>query len=318
MKLKELLEGSINTYTGPRTNWSRGWKDFSPEEIQEALEKVFKSDEYKEVIALAPMVSSKTELAHGLLSFEIKKDLLYYDVNVQGNIRYKSREEPQYVYTRGLLKSALVNNDASLYSRYIENLKEIIKKLKDKQSQKSKSFSNSEYKEIIKSLTDLDLSNVTNSLSITAGYLTSLEGCPEKLNNLRIISNKEILSLHGCPIRIENNIDFNNSKIKDIDFLPQKIGNQLSLTRTDITSLAGIGRKFVRSCKYLEITENDLNSSILGILLIQKLESFRFYSKSVDYLKVSTIINKHLKGERDLISCKEELMAAGFKELAKL
>ena len=38
----------------------------------------------------------------------------------------------------------------------------------------------------------------------------------------------------------------------------------------------------------------------------------------LDNEKVENIINKHLKGERDVFACQEELIEAGYEEYAQL
>jgi hypothetical protein len=61
------------------------------------------------------------------------------------------------------------------------------------------------------------------------------------------------------------------------------------------------------------LRDNPITSHILGVLLIEGCELI-----ILDYPKVHNIINKHLKGDRDVFACQEELIEAGFDEYAKL
>ena len=52
---------------------------------------------------------------------------------------------------------------------------------------------------------------------------------------------------------------------------------------------------------------------LLGLLLIDGLQKV-----FLDNMKVRVIINKHLKGDRDVFACQEELIEAGFEDFAQL
>ena len=68
------------------------------------------------------------------------------------------------------------------------------------------------------------------------------------------------------------------------------------------------GRAFFNNCPITEC--------ILGLLLIDELEFVGFSHGANEELQ--TIMNKHLKGDRDLFACQEELIENGFEDLAQL
>jgi hypothetical protein len=57
-----------------------------------------------------------------------------------------------------------------------------------------------------------------------------------------------------------------------------------------------------------------IKSSVLGFMLMPELETI-YRSNICEWVK---IINRHLKGERDILDCQEEFITKGLKEYAKL
>lgn len=61
-----------------------------------------------------------------------------------------------------------------------------------------------------------------------------------------------------------------------------------------------------------------IESNVLGLILIKNLEKFSFEDFKGEVHPVQNIINKHLKGSRDVLECQEELIENGYKQYAKL
>ena len=53
---------------------------------------------------------------------------------------------------------------------------------------------------------------------------------------------------------------------------------------------------------------------MLGLMLVKGLQEIEFNIKE----EIEKIFNRHLKGERDILDCQEELITKRFKEYAKL
>ena len=333
MRLKEYLlqEGSFNTYTGPRNNGGQkgygSFRDYPEDEIEDVIKKVMRSDEYLELTKHVPLVSTTVELKHGLLSFEIEKDNLYWDINLQGNVRYKSKAEGMFTrdkkFITGLLKAAHVNMDASPVARYIANIKELLEKLKRKNSRDEKSFE-AKKGDDFESFSEIGLwdDKDYNSVIINDQNMEDLVGCPSKLGTLSVQRNKTVLSLEGCPKIITNKLDLSFTKFTNIELLPQRVGKILNLAGCDLTNLSGIGKKYIKSCPEISIYNNPIVSSILGLVLVDRLKDVinsRTGEGAIDRSTALNIIMTHVKsGNKDLMDCKEELMINGLKEYAKL
>ena len=175
--------------------------------------------------------------------------------------------------------------------------------------------------------------------------ITSLIGCPEIVTGNFIVDGCRISDFHGFPkvvkqsIRIESRTD-----IESFEGMPSKLTikfNELIRIRckypAKIKSFHGISKSIemlsvrsVDSFKGLEESSihklyvelgTDEKPGIGGVLSLLKCESLKevsFIEGSQKAINALTIVNKHLKGERDLIACKKELISAGLGEFARL
>ena len=107
--------------------------------------------------------------------------------------------------------------------------------------------------------------------------------------------------------------DFSNGTLSNVSKLPKTIMSNLDCRNNKIDSLRGI-QKYVKTIKgTADFTNNPIKSHVLGLLEIDGLKSVMLDNK-----KVAAIINKHLKGDKDVIACQEELIEAGFEDFAQL
>ena len=107
--------------------------------------------------------------------------------------------------------------------------------------------------------------------------------------------------------------DFSNGTLSNVSKLPKTIMSNLDCRNNKIDSLRGI-QKYVKTIKgTADFTNNPIKSHVLGLLEIDGLKSVMLDNK-----KVAAIINKHLKGDKDVIACQEELIDAGFEDFAQL
>ena len=87
----------------------------------------------------------------------------------------------------------------------------------------------------------------------------------------------------------------------------------LTCTHNELKSLEGIHKQIKILNGTANFNGNDITSNVLGVMRIKGLVSVFFDNK-----EVSAIINDHLKKDRDIFACQEELINAGFEEYAKL
>jgi hypothetical protein len=148
-------------------------------------------------------------------------------------------------------------------------------------------------------------------------------------------SGKEINSLEGCPKEITGGFWCGTNNLKSLKGGPETVGKQYSCSYNKLESLEGIasiiaaGNLSARNNKlkslegihkHIKILNgaanflgNPISSHVLGVMRIKGLTSI-----FLDNDEVTTILNKHLKGDRDIFACQEELIDVGFEEFAKL
>ena len=128
-------------------------------------------------------------------------------------------------------------------------------------------------------------------------------------------SHTKITSLEFAPQYVGGYFSCYSTKITSLEFAPKFVGRDFSCSRTPITSLKGIGKDYLKEVKgFINLNNcNELKSNMLGLMLVKELLGIYFDNK-----EVQDIFNRHLKGERDILDCQEELISKGFKEYAKL
>jgi hypothetical protein len=100
--------------------------------------------------------------------------------------------------------------------------------------------------------------------------------------------------------------------------LPKKINfPNICIKTTGIPStLAGIS-KIIGECEKLEVADcRAISGNVLGLIPLSK--NMKIVLTYGNRCQWSIIVEKHLRGDRDLLDCKEELMTEGLKEYAKL
>ena len=136
-----------------------------------------------------------------------------------------------------------------------------------------------------------------------------------KLSELFEAEERSVLSVLGGYPSFTKTFICNNKGLTSLKG-PSFIGGDFFCYNNKLTSLHNIhkiikhigGRAFFNNCPITEC--------ILGLLLIDELEFVGFSHGANEELQ--TIMNKHLKGDRDLFACQEELIENGFEDLAQL
>lgn len=84
------------------------------------------------------------------------------------------------------------------------------------------------------------------------------------------------------------------------------------------SSLKDIHKKL--SCKMIRMFAwENISSNVLGLLQVKGLVKLEYNKERESFgLKWLEIIKRHLQGDKDVMECREELIAAGFKDYAKL
>lgn len=95
-------------------------------------------------------------------------------------------------------------------------------------------------------------------------------------------------------------------------YAPKIIDGSLVAGMNKLTSLRNI-RNYIKSVPYINFTNNQLVSHMLGLLLIKDLKFVYFTNK-----QLQQIMNKHLQGDRDIIDCASDLIDTGLGDFAQL
>ena len=128
-----------------------------------------------------------------------------------------------------------------------------------------------------------------------------------------ICNGKKLTSLEGSPKSVSHSVFCSRNKFSSLDGVPSEIGDNLYFEYNNLTTLHNIHKYIKKIGNVADFRWNPITSHVLGLLLIDGLkECF------LDNTKVEVIINKHLKGERDVFACQEELIENGFEDFAQL
>ena len=104
-----------------------------------------------------------------------------------------------------------------------------------------------------------------------------------------------------------------DNKLTSLEGAPSVVNNDFSCSYNNLTSLAGIHKiiKEIHGCA--DFNGNLIKSNVLGLMRIKGLTRV-----ILDNKQVQNILNKYLRGDRDIIKCQSELLDAGLEEYAKL
>jgi hypothetical protein len=176
--------------------------------------------------------------------------------------------------------------------------------------------------------------NNPKSLDCSFLHLNSLDGSPERIANDFDCSNNDLKSLKGGPKSVGGDFVCYANPLVSLDFAPHFIGGTINFATCEVfsfgnlncevrshvfgsnnkfTSLHNIHKHFTFIGGMARFKETPITSCVLGLLLIKGLRTVYLDNK-----EVQVILNKHLRGDRDIFACQEELIEAGFEDYAQL
>jgi hypothetical protein len=145
---------------------------------------------------------------------------------------------------------------------------------------------------------------VKGQFAVNSNELTSLEGGPKEVHGDYFCQYNQLTSLKFCALKINSSLYCHNNPIENL----QGIGKQYS----------GV---YIKSVLYLP---ESITSHILGLLQINQLRAIAFMRNSTAFardrtlISIKEIIDKHLKSDRDILECQEELITNKLSSYAKL
>ena len=137
-----------------------------------------------------------------------------------------------------------------------------------------------------------------------------------KVSELFEDEERSVLSVMGeQPEQCEGCFYCEDKALTSLEGVPSFIGLDLICYDNDLTSLHNIHKIIKHIGRDANFISNPLKSHVLGLLLIDGLREVRlgFNNRKIEY-----IINRHLRGDRDVFACQEELIENGFEDFAQL
>jgi hypothetical protein len=154
---------------------------------------------------------------------------------------------------------------------------------------------------------------VRGGVDFAYNKLTSLKYGPAEVSRYYDCSHNELISLEGAAHHVDGEFDCSSNKLTSLNDAPVYVGGNFCAGYNLLTSLKGIHKQIKHIGGTGYFNKNPIRSHVLGLLKITKLSDVAL-SNTV----VQQIINKHLKGDKDIFACQEELIEAGYPEYAQL
>lgn len=175
---------------------------------------------------------------------------------------------------------------------------------------------------------------VGSDFSCRDNILTSLKGCPTIIKGDFNASQNALHTLKDAPIEVLDGFIVDDNDLTTLEFAPKRIGVRLSAARNFIQSLEGIADHIesigfsVKSMSEINLygAPNNIKSGGLGLMLFKGLNDFRVswakehknYTSDGTVKTPSDIIKKYLGKPDEIFDCQNELIEAGYEEIAKL
>jgi hypothetical protein len=125
--------------------------------------------------------------------------------------------------------------------------------------------------------------------------------------------NRRLASLEGCPTVINGWFRCSDNNLQSLQYCPQIVRGDFICHYNELQSLQNIHKYCKQIDGELWAIRNPIKSHVLGVMLIENIVHFVF-----DHKQAQNIINFHLKTDRDVYLCQDNLIKAGFAEYAQL
>lgn len=139
-------------------------------------------------------------------------------------------------------------------------------------------------------------------------------------HNVTHLRNSGLSTMLGCPVYMVGQLIASSQNLTSLEGIPKYLLNGIDISDNPIISGAGI-EKLVKTCKGEMILPGQIKSHVLGLLLIDGITDVKFGAWHGDPYanpQLSDIMTKHLRGDRDILDCQEELRTAGLREYGRL
>ena len=148
------------------------------------------------------------------------------------------------------------------------------------------------------------------------------------VGNIEIQEMFQLKNLKNFPKIVMGHIFFQpNRGLTSLEGGPEICGQGVNMRQCpELASLHGIGRIAFKQIPGTFQLPWRVEGFALGLVIIKKLSDIRLNGRTPqqqqtntnDWTRAFVIIGKQIKGERELLDCKEELIAEGLSEYGKL
>lgn len=135
------------------------------------------------------------------------------------------------------------------------------------------------------------------------------------------VTNNDIIDYTGLPNHIEGDLWMGHNKLSNFEGADVTVDGYVDLTYNHYTDLKNIHKHFKQITGGLDLSDNDIKSHVLGLLLIKDLNYVDMSSTNSAPRHVASIINQYLPNERGnqaVMECQNMLIDAGYEEYAQL
>jgi hypothetical protein len=130
--------------------------------------------------------------------------------------------------------------------------------------------------------------------------------------------NEQLTSLEGCPKVVNGYFSCYKNNLQSLQYCPQIVKGDFICSDNKLPSLQNIHKYCKQVDGTLWATINPIKSHVLGVMLIENIKLVDFTMYNIELLSIEQIINTHLKTDRDVFLCQDNLIKAGFAEYAQL
>lgn len=204
---------------------------------------------------------------------------------------------------------------------------------------------------------NLNFHRVDGSFILNKCYLSSWAGCPDEIGENLEVNDCRFEDMYGSPSRVNGSIKINNCRLKTLEGMtdgeierfecndndltnliggPQSVLGDYKCSNNQLTSLEGIASHvdggiygdgnfhletfknigdMISHCKGIFFRDSVITSCVLGLLQIEGLMPGAINFKP---MAACNIVRKYIGKKNSIFECQQELIDAGFEELAQL
>jgi len=132
---------------------------------------------------------------------------------------------------------------------------------------------------------------------------------------------ENLSSLEGLPHHLKYSLDVSDNKLQSLVGAPKIIDGELNIQDNPIYSLENI-HHHIQAVRAINLDLSKINSHVLGLLKIKRLENIYDNIPRASYPKWAKIIQEYIRKDHrsseDLFECQNVLIEADLDEYAKL